>query len=396
METIRASRPGIRFRPVGASFLATLLIALAAPAVSRAQTMKLLYSFTAGADGEDPIGGLVSDASGNLYGETAFGGAVACSANKRYGCGTVYKFNPKQGLSVLVSFSGPNGASGQSTLTLSGNTLYGTTVIGGASNDGTVFSVHTDGTGFTLLHQFDGADGKQPAGTLQIGTDGTVYGVTFTGGPNKDGVLFSIKPGGTFTILHAFSGGTDGMDPESLQVSKTGVLVGSSVDGGPVEDGCPYGCGTIFEYFPGTGQYHVPFLFGTNGNGGAIGRIGKGPTIYGADTYSVYSIDADLGLVNLGIFNAVEVGGIGSGPVLTKSGALIGVVGAGPIQGSGYLYSVPSNAVNGTVTIIAGFGGSIGAVPQGQPLVRPKGAIIGTASTQGLCSACGTIWEYLP
>ncbi|HXW92917.1 MAG TPA: hypothetical protein VEK33_20375, partial [Terriglobales bacterium] len=49
---------------------------------------KVLYSFQGGTDGNYPIGGLISDDSGNFYGTTEYGGDTACSTN---GCGTVFK-----------------------------------------------------------------------------------------------------------------------------------------------------------------------------------------------------------------------------------------------------------------------------------------------------------------
>src|ERR1700723_681360 len=39
---------------------------------------KVLYSFQGGSDGYLPVGGLVSDARGNLYGVTQYGGTGAC------------------------------------------------------------------------------------------------------------------------------------------------------------------------------------------------------------------------------------------------------------------------------------------------------------------------------
>ena len=70
--------------------------------------------------------------------------------------------------STLHSFNGRDGSSPES-LILSGSTLYGVTKHGGVSNAGTVFSVHTDGTGFTILHIFTGgSDGATPGGQLVL------------------------------------------------------------------------------------------------------------------------------------------------------------------------------------------------------------------------------------
>jgi uncharacterized repeat protein (TIGR03803 family) len=173
-----------------------------APLATHAQT--LLYEFTGGADGAGPIGGVVQDSTGVLYGETSTGGAAGCTSKAGQpsgGCGTVYSFSSTAGLKVLASFTGANGAYGEATLTLVGTTLYGTTNNGGASDDGVVFSVQTNGTGFTLLHQFSGADGKNPTGILRQGAGGVLYGITEYGGAHNDGVLFSLKTNGTYAVL---------------------------------------------------------------------------------------------------------------------------------------------------------------------------------------------------
>src|ERR1041384_2279489 len=61
-----------------------------------------------------------------------------------------------QTFTVLHSFTGSDGAFPYAGLILSGNTLYGTTALGGGSDGGTVFAVNTDGSGFTNLHSFTG------------------------------------------------------------------------------------------------------------------------------------------------------------------------------------------------------------------------------------------------
>src|SRR5205823_2953467 len=82
-------------------------------------------------------------------------------------------------------YSGTNsdGAYPQAGLLLSGNTLYGTAAYGGSSGDGTVFAVHTDGTGFTNLHSFTALDqtyytnrdGADPQAALTM-SGNTLYG----------------------------------------------------------------------------------------------------------------------------------------------------------------------------------------------------------------------------
>jgi uncharacterized repeat protein (TIGR03803 family) len=54
-------------------------------------TETVLHSFGASGDGLQPVGGLVMDKSGNLYGTTIEGGAYSCGGS---GCGTVFKVTP--------------------------------------------------------------------------------------------------------------------------------------------------------------------------------------------------------------------------------------------------------------------------------------------------------------
>ena len=53
----------------------------------------VLYSFTGGSDGADPNGGLIMDASGNLYGVAYVGGDISCNVQMG-GCGVVFELTP--------------------------------------------------------------------------------------------------------------------------------------------------------------------------------------------------------------------------------------------------------------------------------------------------------------
>lgn len=99
-----------------------------------------LYAFTGGADGATPSAGLVFDTAGNLYGSTYAGGTPGCEDQ---GCGVIFKLDPTGHETVLHSFSdGADGAApvGNIILDATGN-LYGTTSIGGTNNSGAVFKI---------------------------------------------------------------------------------------------------------------------------------------------------------------------------------------------------------------------------------------------------------------
>lgn len=124
---------------------------------------------------------------------------------------------------VLYSFGGADGdgISPMSALTLSGSTLYGTTVAaptGGYGNNGTVFKINTDGTGYQTMYQFMGwnnYDGSAPIRAMTLDS-GTLYGTTSYGGYPDKGTVFKINTGGyyEYNVLHGFGvGGTRGNMP---------------------------------------------------------------------------------------------------------------------------------------------------------------------------------------
>jgi uncharacterized repeat protein (TIGR03803 family) len=112
---------------------------------AKAWTFSVLYSFTGGQDGRQPDGTLAFDASGNLYGTTETGGGTGCDFG--YGCGTAFELSPSAKgpwtEAVLHSFQKqPDGLKPQGALLPdSQGNWYGTTSVGGANSDGTVFKI---------------------------------------------------------------------------------------------------------------------------------------------------------------------------------------------------------------------------------------------------------------
>ncbi len=152
---------------------------------------QILYAFEDGSDGADPVGGLIFDQSGNLYGTTRTGGTD--------GGGTVYQLSPSSNgwtLTTLYSFSGSLGSFAILTMDASGN-LYGTTYGDGAYGYGNVFKL-TNSNGswsYTSLHDFTGgSDGGQPLGQVTFDASGNLYGTASAGGANGDGVVWEINP----------------------------------------------------------------------------------------------------------------------------------------------------------------------------------------------------------
>jgi uncharacterized repeat protein (TIGR03803 family) len=126
-----------------------------------------------------PVGGLIQDSHGNLYGETQ--GGIDDDGNE-YALGSVFKLTPGGTFTVLYSFSDSHYGDGLFpvgglTRGRDGN-LYGVTEFGGSSGMGTIFRI-TPKVGFTTLHSFTGTtDGGAPLAGLTLGSNGDFYGTT--------------------------------------------------------------------------------------------------------------------------------------------------------------------------------------------------------------------------
>ena len=198
----------------------------------------VLYSFTGGTDGSDPVSTPVFH-SGKLYGTTFAGG----NDNQ----GVVYELSPpKKGSSawietVLHSFNGFNDGGnpmGGIILDKTGN-VYGTAKLGGLDY-GLVFELLPPTWDETVLYNFtDGSDGEFPEAALIFDSKGNVYGTT-TGSGNigeNQGSVFELTPptapGGpwTETTLHSFTGGSDGGTPEDGLLLRGGLLYGTTYEG---------------------------------------------------------------------------------------------------------------------------------------------------------------------
>src|SRR5579859_2068182 len=261
-----------------------------------------LHSFTAryvsdvssgstNTDGSIPESGLILSGS-FLYGTASEGG--------RWGGGTIFSVNTNgTGFTVLHSFTdevkGTNydGYGPIGSLVLSNNTLYGTTSGGGSNVAGTVFTLNTDGTGFTTLYNFTrgfptnrvlvNSDGAIP-GTGLILSSNTLYGTTTEGGNSGSGTLFSLNTDGTgFSVLHSFtalsgylSSNSDGGPPFGRLVVSGNILYGTAESGGT------FGMGTVFAVnTDGTGFTNL-HNFTSNGY-----------TIYGYTTNNPYGTNSD-------------------------------------------------------------------------------------------------------
>lgn len=226
---------------------------------------QILRDFTDLGNGMTPDTSLfLSD--NTLYGVTQYGGS---SADGTVGSGTVFAINTDgTGFSVLHNFSATytngfgnytndDGAAPQGELILSGNTLYGTTSVGGSSGNGTVFAMNINGTEFTTLHNFTPITGGGP-GILSTNSDGanpfaalalwdtTLYGTAYEGGSSGTGTVFALNTDGSgFKTLHGFGAipssspftNSDGAWPDGKVVVSGNTLFGATQSGGTSGNG---------------------------------------------------------------------------------------------------------------------------------------------------------------
>jgi len=265
---------------------------------------KVLHTFTGNDDGAFPLGGVIRDSTGNLYGTASGGGTQTGDCAGFLGCGVVFKLDTASHMSTLYRFSGaPDGLGPANSLTrdAAGN-LYGTTRSGGDTacglhGCGVVFKL--DGNGReTVLHAFGGgSDGTTPdQGPLPLDAASNLYGTTAYGGDlgctlysAGCGVVFKLDPTGNETVLYTFHGAADGGFPfGGVILDSKGNLYGTASAGGTTGGSCfTSGCGVVFKLSPsgeetvlhsfqftdgdipsGTLLLHKGYLYGTAAVGG--------------------------------------------------------------------------------------------------------------------------------
>ncbi|HMK89011.1 MAG TPA: choice-of-anchor tandem repeat GloVer-containing protein [Methylocystis sp.] len=371
---------------------AIALAAATADGASAAPKETILHFFQLGtSDGQTPDAGLAMDSKGNLYGTTEFGGAL----NQ----GVAFKISPDGKETVLHSFvGGDNDGAGPlgSLLPDKDGNLYGTTAGGGKSGKGVVFKLAPPSGGSatdwteTLLHTFTGGgDGNQPAGALLLDKDGNLYGAAPLGGDDKTcdlngfgpnsgcGTVFKITPDGAFSVLYAFEHVSDGDSPNGFLIADTqGDLYGLA-NGGGDDTPCPAdafekGCGTVFKLTPPSGS----------------------ATSWTKTTLYTFTGGSDGGLPYTGVIADSKGNLYGTTFEGGKPGCDAGEYG----KGCGAVFKL---APGGTLTTLHAFtGGSDGGGPTSTLIADCKGNLYGTATLGGdlkACSGgCGTVFKITP
>ena len=290
----------------------------------------VLHHFTGGAGGVNPLGGIVEGSDGLLYGTTSLGGTNSSGVIFRidrdgsaftilhhfrstgdcrnpqaelleasdgalygtaysgggFGRGGVFRINKDGTAYAIVSgfnFGGteaPRQPIGGLVEGLDGF-LYGTTELGGATTNGTIFKLSKDGATAAVLKSLGLVAGgaKEPNGTLVFGEDGQLYGTAAFGGTDDFGAIFRIATNGTdFAVIESFSV-TEAREPRAgLIRTRGGSLVGTSRIGGGEA-----GAGALFKISPGADFPYIRLydFTGLQGNGARL----RGPVVHGNDGF---------------------------------------------------------------------------------------------------------------
>jgi uncharacterized repeat protein (TIGR03803 family) len=341
------------------------------------------------------LGGLLQDVNGTLYGTTYGGGA---SAN-----GTVFSLKTNGTFTTLVTFTSVNGAYPYAgVLPGSNGMLYSTAKFGGGNGaaNGVVFGVSTNGQVFTNLATFYSTNGANPTGGLASDASGNLYGTTYNGGTYNYGTVFKVDTHQVVTILATFNR-TNGAWPNCTPVlDSSGFLWGTTMGGGGGLQS-----GTIFRVPVNDPLANpLPPAFATFT--GANGSIPLAGVVLGPDG-AYYGTTKAGGKYNCGVVYRVSTAGAitdlvaftgrnGAYPIAALSRGSNGVF-YGTTSGLGFNQRVGNGTVfgvttNGVLTTFWAFNGTDGAAPSGPVLQGSDGALYGTTQYGGVLGS-GTVFK---
>jgi uncharacterized repeat protein (TIGR03803 family) len=371
----------------------------------------VLHKFSGGGDAVKPYPRLFESSDGVIYGTSWNGG----SADQ----GTVFRMNRDgSDYRFIHDFTGTGGDGALPHAGLiegSDGAIYGTTNGGGSKNQGTLFMMNKDGSGYRVLHDFTGLDGEggQPFGTLLEGSNGVFYGTTAYGGSADQGIVFRMnKDGSGYSVLRSFTGRNgDGSIPfGGLIKGSDGVLYGTTAYGGNITSGMVTNSGTVFKLQVDGGGFSV--LHNFTGVGGD-GKYPFAPLIEGSDG-ALYGVTAYGGVANFGTvfklnkngtgyvvlrsFTGVEGDGAqpatGAALIEGADGALYGTTYYGGTANAGTIFKLNKN--RGGYSVLHSFTGpgEDGANPYAGLIKGGDGALYGTTLTGGL--TCGTVFRVAP
>ncbi len=372
--------------------LAGALAALPPPAAAQAASESVLYSFAGGHDGRNP--NEVVDLAGVLYGSTALGGA---GDN-----GTVFRLDAPGEKTTLHYFHGtPDGALPLGGLVQSGQLLFGTTALGGTAGGGTIYSVNSSGA--RVIYSFPGgAAGSGPTGRL-LNLQGVLYGATGYGGhaggvcgTSGCGVIFSLTPAGVESVLYSFQGGSDGYGPGGDLIYANGTLYGVTLQG----PGCSDGCGTVFGVtLSGQETTLHQFAGATDGNTPNRGLVKLGNSLFGTtqtggkyNAGTVFRVGLDGSEKIIHDFAGGADGSFPAGGLVAVGTTLYGTTSSGGSSNDGTVFSITNVGVE---TVIYSFAGPPDAGAPNGYLIPAGSSLIGVSQFGG-AKREGTVFSVTP
>jgi uncharacterized repeat protein (TIGR03803 family) len=416
-----------------------LLLCFALSAQAHASNgIDVLHTFSGGNDGSYPYAGLVSDAAGNIYGTTQIGGA--------YGAGTVFKLSPssngKWEFSVLYTFTGGvDGGNPLGSLVFDpAGHAYSTVSSGGANGLGGVFELappaqNDAGKAWRekVLYSFEGgSDGAIPFGNVLFDAAGNLWGTTSIGGtahigcpPIKGcGTIYALTPTGDGgwkeRIVHRFSDAfKDGSIPRAgLVADAAGNLYGTTYEGGDTLACNGDGCGMVYELeFASTNHYTYKKLVDFNVNNGAYAQgplfIGPNGILFGTTLYggldnagTIFSLTPASGgwtfqtIYSFNVFDGLQPCG---NLALDASGNIYGATYEGGTNDWGAIFQLVPGASGWTENLLysALVGGTdFGANPLGGVMLDAANNLYMTGNQGGNLndcqpnSGCGTVTQF--
>lgn len=297
---------------------------------------------------------------------------------------------------AIFSFKGSDGATPKGTMTMVDNSIYGYTSAGGKKDKGVIFRVNADGKDFRLLYSFeDGSDngtGKEPHHDAMLFFDNSFYGATLYGGSNNNGVIFKINQDGSgYTPVHVFKGGdSGGAQSHSGVIAIGNVLFGMSALGGT------QGHGTIFKMNPDGSDFKVIYSFHKPSGHEPHGRLtlgSDGQTLFGItksggdnDLGVIFSFDMNNSSYN--VLHTFQKGNVNDGYtcehgyITINNNRLYGLTQYGGVNDKGVVFSLNSDGSD--FQVIHSFGGDSkdGKSPFGS-LHLNNGFLFGTTQDGG-------------
>jgi uncharacterized repeat protein (TIGR03803 family) len=286
-----------------------------------------------------------------------------------HGYGVIFSMDPDgNNFTVMKDFDATNtGFDPHGGLIFTATRAYGVTSFGGTHNQGVIYSINQDGTGYEVIHNFEREEGAQPERSLVM-SDSALYGVTLLGGTDESGVLFRVDTtGANYEVLHHFSG-AQGSFPSGSLVSGTEALLFGTTSGGGLDNK-----GTVFQFNKETKEIKTLLDFST------VNAQNPTGTMVLADTI-LYGLA--LGGVGDGVLFSVKTDGTGFVKVVDKDSESAGRYGnslelkdsiiyvsmrQGGTDDVGVLFSVKTNGEN--FKKLFDFSYASGAVPEGAIIV---------------------------